>query len=297
MLPDWMCEGDYKQEISSGGRDHKPNFLAKSIREMRKVISNDLQTEHFANQDGLLQKLDPRFKLMGMIVLLLLTSFHCHIWALLALWGLTLLLMYFSGLPVMTLQKRIWGFIPLISFVLALPGTLNIFIDGSPLLILHQTVQPVNWLGYTWPACIFISKQGMLAAVILFLRVGISLSLGVLLTMTTSTAKLFKSMYILRVPHLFVMIMEMSYRYLVLLLMISIEMFGARNLRTVGKLPWNRQRLQAGSTIAALFARSMALSEEVYQAMAARCYTGELVKEADAAPWTPLESLLSAASS
>jgi len=291
MLPDWMCEDDSWQQISSGGHDRKPSFLTKSIRGMRTVISNDLQTEHFANQDGLLQKLDPRFKLLGVIFLILLTNMNRHLLVLLALWTIILLLMYFSRLPVMTLQKRIWGFIPLISFVLALPGTLNIFIDGSPLLILHQTAQPVNWLGYTWPASIFISKQGMMAALILFLRVGISLSLGVLLTMTTPVAKLFKSMYILRVPHLFVMIMEMSYRYLVLLLQISIEMFEARSLRTVGKLPWKPQRLQAGSSIAALFARSMALSDEVYQAMAARCYTGEMIKEADATPWTPLKSL------
>jgi cobalt/nickel transport system permease protein len=71
------------------------------------------------------------------------------------------------------------------------------------------------------------------------------------------------------------MIMEMTYRYMMVLLSVSIEMFDARSLRTVGNLSSKWQRAQAGSSIAALFAHSVALAEEVYQAMCARCYTGE----------------------
>jgi cobalt/nickel transport system permease protein len=72
------------------------------------------------------------------------------------------------------------------------------------------------------------------------------------------------------------MIIEMTYRYLLLLLAISIEMFEARSLRTVGEMSGKWQRAQVGTSVASLFARSMALSEEVFQAMCARCYTGEV---------------------
>jgi cobalt/nickel transport system permease protein len=74
-----------------------------------------------------------------------------------------------------------------------------------------------------------------------------------------------------------VTIAEMSYRYLGLLLNLSLEMFEARRLRTVGKVSASSRRAQIGTSMAALFARSMSMADEVYLAMAARGYTGNPV--------------------
>ena len=157
-----------------------------------------------------------------------------------------------------------------------MPMTLNFFIDGTPLIVLFQAEQAKDWLGINWPMTIFISRQGVISVTFLFLRVGLSLSLGIILVMTTPAADIFKSLRVLRVPDLFIMILEMTYRYLIVLLSISIEMFEARKVRTVGPLSLGTRQAQVGYSIAALFDRSMALSEEVYQAMCARCYTGSI---------------------
>ncbi len=277
LLPGWMNEdpvlNNYTRASSSGRRS---NFIGKTIRNMRAIICEDMQTERLARQDGFLQKVDPRVKLISMIMLILGASLSRQISVLLIMWGFTVMLMYLSRLPILVLQKRIWGFIPLFTLLCTLPVTLNIFIDGIPLITIYQTVHPSNFLGICWPDSLYVSQQGAMAAVFLFLRVGISLSLGVLLVMTTPVAAIFKSLIVLRVPTLFIMIIEMTYRYLLLLLAISIEMFEARSIRTVGDMSASWQRAQVGSSIGALFARSMALSEEVYQAMTARCYTGEI---------------------
>ena len=278
LLPDWMIEEpDINEKATVVIKGRRSNFLTKTIRNMRAVICEDLQTEQFAKRDGLLQQANPGFKLITMIALILGTSMSRQIQILLALWLVTLLLMSLSRLPVLVLQKRIWAFIPLITLIFALPVTLNIFMDGSPLLMIYQTSSPSHYLGVNWPVTLFVTRQGATAATFLFLRVGISLSLGILLVMTTPLAEIFKSLRVLKVPSLFIMIIEMTYRYLILLLSISIEMFEARSLRTVGDMPAKWQRVQVGSSIASLFARSMALSEEVYQAMCARCYTGEIL--------------------
>jgi cobalt/nickel transport system permease protein len=195
----------------------------------------------------------------------------------LGLWAFTILLILLSGLPLLTLEKRIWGFIPLITLLVSIPAMLNIIIDGTPWLMIYQAPHPSTWLGIYIPAEIYISKQGVTAALFLFLRVGLSLSMGVLLTMTTPITKLLKSLQVIGVPSLFVMMIEMSYRYLVLLLNLSIEMFEARSLRTVGELSLAARRAQVGSSIAALFSRSMDLADEVYLAMTARGYTGQAV--------------------
>ena len=276
LLPGWMNESQFNDKNPIAFKTGNNNYLIKSIRNMRKVICEDLQTERLARRDGLLQKLSPELKLVGMIIFVLGISLSRQIPVLIALWLMTMLLMYLSRLPVLVLQKRIWGFIPLITLLFTMPMTLNFFIDGTPLIVLFQAEQAKDWLGINWPMTIFISRQGVISVTFLFLRVGLSLSLGILLVMTTPAADIFKSLRVLRVPDLFIMILEMTYRYLIVLLSISIEMFEARKVRTVGPLSLGTRQAQAGSSIAALFDRSLALSEEVYQAMCARCYTGSI---------------------
>lgn len=276
-LPGWMTE-----EVENANRGglrlkRRLNFLGKSILQMKRVLAEELLTEHYASRDGLLQRMDPRLKLITAVVLIILTGLTRSIPALLGLWAVTLLLMFLSRLPLLTLQKRIWGLIPLLTLLASIPAMFNIIIDGTPLLMIYQASHPSTCLGINIPAEIYISKQGVTAALFLFMRVGLSLSMGVLLTMTTPVARLLKSLQVMGVPSLLLMIIEMSYRYLLLLLNLSIEMFEARSLRTVGVLSMASRRAQVGSSIAALFARSMDLADEVYLAMTARGYTGQAV--------------------
>lgn len=249
-------------------------FLRKTLHELQKGLSCERLGEYYARQDGLLQGIDPRFKLIAALGIILWVGLTRNIIILLGLWLLSLILMYCSRLPVLKMQRNIWAFIPFITLLAAVPGMLNLINDGTPLLLVHHFSETVNLWGYNLPPSIFISYQGSIAALYVFLRVGISLSFGVLLAITTPVSSLLKSLRTLGVPALFIMIIEMTYRYLVLLLMLSLEMFEARKMRTVGKLPLRRQQAQVGSSIGALFIKSMIMAEETYQAMTARCYTG-----------------------
>lgn len=268
----------FNEMTDSSVRNGKGSYLIKSIRQMRRTICSDMQTEHYARQQGWLQQISPSVKLTAMLVLILMINLSRHAAVLAGVYLLTLLFMYRARLPVMALQKRIWLSIPLITLVFTLPMTLNIFVDGTPWLMIYQSTEASRWLGISWPRQLFMSEAGITAVGLLFLRVGISLSLGVILVMTTPVGELFKSLRVIRVPDLFIMIMEMTYRYIMVLLSISIEMFEARRLRTVGDMPARLQREQVGSSIAALFEHSMLLADEVGQAMAARCYTGEYIR-------------------
>jgi cobalt/nickel transport system permease protein len=273
-LPNWMGE-PYENTAVTGQR--RPNFLRKSIRQMKQTLADELLTESCANQEGVLQRMEPRTKLIAAVSFIIIAGFVRSIPVLLGLWGLTVVLMLLSGLPVFTMQRRIWGIIPLLTLLASVPAMFNFIIDGSPLCMIYQAPYPSTMLGIHIPAHIYISQQGFTAAMFLFLRVGLSLSMGVLLVMTTPVARLIKSLQVMGVPSLMVMVIEMSYRYLVLLLNLSIEMFEARRLRTVGVLSMASKRAQVGSSIAALFARSMELTDEVYLAMTARGYTGQAV--------------------
>lgn len=277
MIPDWMAETGHLMQSNHEVKPSKSTFLRRTIHELKQSLSELLLTERYSRQEGLLQGMDTRAKLAAVLALVIVIGWTRSIPLLLALWLFTMVLMRRSHLPVLTLQKRIWGIFPLISLLIAVPGMFNFFNAGTPLLTITEFTAPVHLLGMEFPAALYISQQGAAAAFILFLRVGVSISLGALLTLTTPMALLMKSLQTLRVPPLLVMILEMSMRYLILLLTVSIEMYEARQMRTVGKLSPKTQRTMVGSSVGALFARSMALSEEVYQAMTARGYIGEAV--------------------
>ncbi|HPF44238.1 MAG TPA: cobalt ECF transporter T component CbiQ [Syntrophomonadaceae bacterium] len=276
QLPEWMEKTGCQEQVnSSPGR--RANFLVKSIRRMKQNIADELMTESFAGRQGILQQLDARLKFVIVVLLVLAVGFVRSIPILLGVWLFTIILMRIARIPVLTMQKRIWGVIPLITLLISIPAMLNIFIDGKPLIMIYESTQQSVLAGIDIPASLYISQQGLTAGLRLCLRIGISLSLGVLLVMTTPAARLFKSMQVMGIPALMVMILEMSYRYLVLLLTLSIEMFEARQLRTVGNLSLSAKREQVGSSIAALFAKSMEMTDEIYLAMRARGYTGQAV--------------------
>ena len=275
FVPDWMGPEQYKEVSSQSKGGNRMGFLRKTLLELQKSLSSERLSEYYARQDGLLQSIGPRIKLVATIGLILLAGLTRKLEILLGLWVLTLLLMHISRLPVLKMQLSIWAFIPLTTLIIAVPGMFNVINDGIPLLVLHHFSEPFYLWSYKLPDSIFISQQGVMAALYLFLRVGLSLSLGVLLAVTTPVSRLLKSLRMLGIPSLFVMLIEMTYRYLVLLLMLSLEMFEARKMRTVGNLSLRRQQFQVGSSIGTLFAKSMIMAEEVYQAMTARCYTGQ----------------------
>jgi cobalt/nickel transport system permease protein len=78
------------------------------------------------------------------------------------------------------------------------------------------------------------------------------------------------------VPKIFVTTMEMTYRYIFVLLSIVEEMFFARKSRMVGATDLKENRRFIAASMGTLFGKSQAMSEEVYASMLARGYTGEI---------------------
>jgi len=277
-LPEWL--GRTEDYTVPSGRCkcwHRGGFLQKTLRELVTSLHYELLNNHYAKQPGFLQRLDPRVKLITLLGLVGLAGLTKELMVLGFIYLVTLGLMYFSKLPVLIFQKRIWLFIPLFTAIMALPGSLNIVVDGERLLTIYELAQPLDLGFMTLPASLAITRQGLTALLMLVCRVGISVSIGVLLVTTTKWASILKALRAVFVPQLFVMILEMAYRYIVLLIRVALEMFEARQVRTVGRIKERVNRQFMANTVGALFLKSMALSDEVFMAMTARGYTGEIV--------------------
>lgn len=125
-----------------------------------------------------------------------------------------------------------------------------------------------------FPGTLTITRQGAYGALILILRVGASVSLTAILTLTTRWNVLLKALNMIFVPQIFITVLEMSYRYIYLFLQTAGDIFVARQSRTVGCTSAKEQRRFVTGAMGSLWGKAYAMSEEVHAAMISRGYTG-----------------------
>ncbi|WP_433087705.1 cobalt ECF transporter T component CbiQ [Dactylosporangium sp. CA-052675] len=251
------------------GRRRKGSFVGKTLAGASGVLRQAIFSEDVAAAKGLLQRLDPRVKLLSMIGLLIAVALVHSLPILAGAYVATVALAVASGLSLGYFIKRVWLFIPIFTGIVVLPATLSVVTPGDVLLPLW------HWHGHTHG----VTEQGLHGAGIIIARVATSISLVVLLTLTTPWARLLAALRALGVPKIFVLIIGMAYRYLFLLLDAVDDMYTARKARTL-VADGGRRRTRAGRAFVAagagtLFGKAHQLSEEVHQAMTARGYTGD----------------------
>ncbi len=274
-VPSWLQEKiPPPGPQAATGRSSRRGFLEKTLQAIAEVLKNEVFSESLATQPGLLQGLDPRAKLLTILFLIGIAGLFHHIFWL-VLFNLWLFwLAKSSRVPVATFAKRVWVVVPLFTGIVVLPTLFNVVRPGTPLLSLFHLSQPLQ-LGYwTIPREVAITKQGVEAAVLLILRVGASVSLAVLLTLTTRWQTLLKALSVLKIPAVFLTVLEMTYRYIFLLLLASTDMFMARRSRLAGRANSRAERRFVTAAMGNLWSKTAALSEEVHSAMLARGYDG-----------------------
>lgn len=251
------------------GTRKKGSFVEKTLTGSAALMRQAMFGEDIATGPGLLQKVDPRVKLVTMLGVLIGAALVRNIAVLLGLYALTLVLAAASDLKVSFFVKRVWLFIPIFTGIVVLPATLNIITKG-------QIVVP---LGYWWFGHrIGMTSQGLHSAGLIVSRVAVSISIVVLLTLTTPWAKLMAALRAVYVPRMFIQIMGMAYRYIFYLLGAVDDMYTARKSRMVAaETDTKAGRAFVAATGGALFGKAHTLSEEVYMAMVSRGYTGNAV--------------------
>ncbi|MHB1127010.1 MAG: cobalt ECF transporter T component CbiQ [Bacillota bacterium] len=276
-VPEWLLaqQPNSMCPCSPIGRRGKVGFLEKTLAEVFGFIRENFFSEELAAQDNFLQRVDPRSKMFGTILMIGLIGLLRHIPVLVVVNLWVLWVAYLSRIPLSFFTRRVWLVVPLFTGVMVIPALFNVFRPGDPLLVLIDFGHPVRLLFWDIPEQITMTRQGLTGAVLLILRVGASVSLVVLLTLTTRWHMLLKALAVLRVPNIFLMVLEMTYRYIFVLLNVTIDMFTARKSRTVGRIPGREQRRFISGVVGNIFGKAYSLSEEVHQAMLSRGYTGE----------------------
>ena len=197
------------------------------------------------------------------ITVILAASLSGSIPVLLGLYAVILVVAAASRIPFDFFVKRVWLGIPLFAGIVVIPSIF--FVPGPSLFELQ--------LG---PLIIAPSIPGVIGAILFVIRVGVSVSLAVLLVLTTPWADLLKSLQAIRVPQVFILVLAMTYRYIFLFLHLANGMFEARKSRVVARTSGGEQRRWIAGSMGNLLNRSVKMSNDVYGAMVARGFTGTI---------------------
>ena len=259
------------QSSSKGGS----RFVEKTLGGLAHLVASAFDADAASTKDGLLQGLDPRVKLVSLLGFVVAAVLAHRLATLAAFVALALALAVASHLGLRRFVLRAWTFVPLFTALIALPAITNWVSPGRTVLTFwraqHLALGPLRL-----PATLAITAPGLLTAAHLVLRVTAAVSFAVLLTLSTRWNDLLRALRVVRVPQMFVFVLAMTYRYIHLLGRLLAQMLLAHKSRSVGPASAAENRRFLGASAGALFGKSQALSEQVYAAMLARGYAGEV---------------------
>jgi cobalt ECF transporter T component CbiQ len=232
------------------------SFVERTLTDINNTLEQSLFAEKLSRQHGLLQRFDPREKILSALLVLTAVAAAQTYWLIAALLITSFSLAVLSRIPFKQFSKRVFLLVLAFTSLLALPA---LFITPGPTL-------------WELPLGMIITRTGARSALFLLLRVSTSVSWASLLVLTTPWNDFLKALGKLHVPDEIVLILGMTYRYIHMLLHESVEMFLSRKSRLLNKLPSKQEHELLGATGGVLLERSLQVSEEVYLAMQSRGY-------------------------
>jgi cobalt/nickel transport system permease protein len=264
--PDWLTDTSPTNfKVGKAGRK-KGDVVANTLFASASLLRQVMFGEEVASQKGFLQRFDARAKLLGMFSLLIAVAYVRNVIVIVTAYALTLVLAKSSKISIWFFIKRVWLFIPIFSGIIILPSTLSFISPGD--VVLH-----LFYVGHTE---IGVTRQGFAGAQLFVMRIALSISLVVLLTLSTKWNELLQSLRILKVPKFFILIVGMAYRYIFLLLGSVVEMYESRKSRTIIKVRNDGgARKFVSATAGSTIGKSQMLANEIHDAMVSRGYLGE----------------------
>jgi cobalt/nickel transport system permease protein len=273
-VPAWLLAPPAAAGLAQASQAHRARraFSSRLLHTLAAWLERAMSADELARRRGLLQRLDPRVKLVTLMAFIVTAALAVRLSVLAVLLAVAVALVLSSRLGLRRFALRAWTFIPLFTALIMLPTLFGVVTHGPALVTFWSHGAPF----WPLPHHLAITRTGLLVFARLLLRVTVIVSYGVLLTLTTPWADLLKAMRALGVPRGLAFVLAVAYRYVFTLVHLVQEMAVARTSRQVGPVSTSEDRRFLTGTVATLFGKSQAVSEQVYQAMISRGYTGEV---------------------
>ncbi|MEI7833282.1 MAG: cobalt ECF transporter T component CbiQ [bacterium] len=272
-LPQWMLTNNAASEYAVTRPARKSNIVRRALGSFANIMRELLDNEAVAARPGLLQGVDARAKVVGLLGLLVVATLAHRpaTLAIMLLVGIALALL--SQVPPRRLLGA-WLAVPLFSAAIMLPAMLNLITPGHAILTLwpaHTVIGP-----WTFADGISFTDSGLFVAGRFLLRLTVCVTLALLLTTTTPVARLFRGLRALGVPQLFVTLLGMMSRYLTVFIRAAEEIHLAKISRSPGSGSLRQEQAWVAGGMGSLYRRTRTLGDDIYLAMVARGYIGDI---------------------
>lgn len=259
-LPEWFKEAR-DEPCPADSRQKSPGFLEKNLANIASVMLGLLASEETASKKGLMQSLEPRVRIFGILAIVVASALTVSAWVL-AFAGLAMVfLAYTSGAGFAALAKRVAP-----SFVFTTMLVVPVFF--SPMTPGEDLVRIAPRLS--------ITVEGASIALFFILRVTVMVSLIALLFLTTRQSDFFKGLGGLKAPRFFATALFMTFRYIFILLKTAEDSTLARKSRTISPVRLKEAQDWFASRITLILKKSLNMSEEVNMAMTSRGFAGSI---------------------
>jgi len=252
-----VCDADIAP--IAGGRTAAPSLARRTAEAIGRHIGEVLDNEEVAARPGLLQRIDPRAKVLSIVLFSVTASLLRSPWLLLAMVLAALGLAAASAVRPASFARKVWGSAGLLAVLLAAPATTQLITPGPVLVQLG----PLS-----------LTTTGVLGAVTLVLRVVASAGIALLIVWTMRWTDLLRALSSLKVPDVVVATLAMTQKQIVSLMRTVQQMHLARESRTLGAGTAAENRTWVVGRMAFVVQKSIKTADDVYDAMLSRGFTG-----------------------
>lgn len=279
ILPEWLTQNPYAELPECRGTWSCKDYIEKTLHDINKIMSEDANSVMISGYKGIMQQIEPHIKLVGFMALILSASLTKSIAFLGCINMVILFAALLSGIGLYVFGIRVW--VPTLLFVgvSVLPGIISWITPGEPVYTIYT--------GLSWhigsvaiPGEMTITKQGVQSALFVILRTAASLGLATLLMKTTRWSVLTRVLAKIGLSSTIISVLDMTYRYIYLFLLLLMEYLMGRKSRLVGVESQSAKISWIGGTITDFLRITREYSQEINHAMQSRGYYGEHYAEA-----------------
>jgi cobalt/nickel transport system permease protein len=235
------------------------SLARKTADSLARSISDVLENEEFAARPGLLQRLDPRVRLLTLVLFAVTASLVHSVPVLAAMVGLTMALAAACLMSVPSFARKVWASAGLLTLLIALPSALETFTPGPAV----ATLGPFT-----------LTEPGLWGVATLVTRVVASAGFALLVIWTMRWPDLLRALSALRLPDVVVATLAMAQKQILTLLRTVEQIHLARESRTLTRGTTRENRDWVTERMAFVVRKSMKTADEVYDAMLSRGFTG-----------------------
>ena len=257
MIPALAHIGDPKPRRHARPR----SFARKTADTISHAVAEVFENEELASSPGLMQRLDPRVKLVSIVLFAVTATLVHSLVMLLVIVAAETALAAVSGVGPASFARKVWGSAAFFGLLLSLPAMTAWITPGRVLV-------PLGPLS--------ITASGVYVAARLTARVAAGAGFGLLVIWTTRWTDILKALTAMRVPDVVVATLAMTQQQIMSLLRTVENMHLARESRmlTMGSAKENRGWIS--ERMAFVARKSMKTADDVYDAMLSRGFTGAM---------------------